>query len=276
MPAYKVVALHDRQQLADFLLPSAELHLYALGDLDDFFWPYTNWYGLLEDDQLCELVLCYMGAPGSLVMHALTGYSPQRMGILLQGLLHVLAPRLYTHLSPGVLPALSIAYHSKPHGQYDKMALRDQSLLGAFDTRQVQRLSPAELGEVQAFYDASYPGNWFDGRMLETGQYYGLRVDGSLVCAAGVHVYSPSYRVAALGNITTRPDMRGRGLARLVTARLCRELLNSVNTIGLNVRSDNSAALACYTALGFRQVAVYEEYDLIRQERQALQTTPAE
>ncbi len=261
---YKIVCLHDRVQLADFLLPRADLHLYALGDLDDFFWPYTSWYGLLEGQQLHELLLCYMGTPGSLVVHALTGESTERMAMLLRGLKHVLPMRLYTHLSQGLLPILSEIYHTEPYGQYDKMTLLDQRLLNGFDSTAVQRLDSTELAEVQAFYDTSYPGNWFDGRMLETGHYYGLRFDGALVCTAGVHVYSPSYRVAALGNITTRPDMRGRGLARLVTAHLCQELLKSVDIIGLNVRSDNAAARACYHALGFQRVAVYEEYDLIR------------
>lgn len=260
----RIVCLHDRRQLADFLLPRADLHLYALGDLDDFFWPYTSCYGLIDGEQLCEIVLCYMGAPGSLVVHALTSTSTAHMLSLLGGLQHLLPVRLYTHLSPGLLPALGEVYHSQPHGEYDKMTLIDRSLLGHFDTSAVQGLSTADLAEVQHFYDTSYPGNWFDGRMLETGQYYGLRIDGALVCTAGIHIYSPSYRVAALGNITTRPDMRGRGFARQVSAHLCKELGKSVDIIGLNVRSDNGAARACYSALGFRRVAMYEEHDLVR------------
>jgi ribosomal protein S18 acetylase RimI-like enzyme len=45
----------------------------------------------------------------------------------------------------------------------------------------------------------------------------------------------------------------------LATARLCRELLATVDQIGLNVRADNAAAIACYPRLGFARGASYEE-----------------
>jgi ribosomal protein S18 acetylase RimI-like enzyme len=80
-----------------------------------------------------------------------------------------------------------------------------------------------------------------------------------------VHVYSARYRVAALGNITTHPGLRGRGLATAASARLCRELVQAgVDCIGLNVKADNTAALSCYRKLGFERVAEYGEYTLER------------
>jgi predicted GNAT family acetyltransferase len=97
--------------------------------------------------------------------------------------------------------------------------------------------------------------------MLQTGFYYGVRRGPDLVSVAGVHVYSRPYQVAALGNITTRPDARGRGLATAATARLCQELLRAgVEHVGLNVKADNRAAIACYEKLGFERVAGYGEY----------------
>jgi predicted GNAT family acetyltransferase len=102
--------------------------------------------------------------------------------------------------------------------------------------------------------------------MLETGLYQGIRRGGCLVSVAGVHVYSPRYRVAALGNITTHPDWRGRGLATLVSAKLCETLSKGgIEHIGLNVKADNVAALTCYERLGFRWAADYGEYTLERQ-----------
>jgi predicted GNAT family acetyltransferase len=126
------------------------------------------------------------------------------------------------------------------------------------------RLSRTDLAEVTEFYQRSYPGNWFDPRMLETGQYFGLREQGALVSVAGVHVYSPQYRVAALGNIATLPDCRGQGFARRVTAAVCRSLLSSVDYIGLNVKADNSPAIRCYQRLGFETVTSYGEFALRR------------
>lgn len=37
-------SVHDRGVLAKLLRRDPQLHAYALGDLDDFFWPYTTWY----------------------------------------------------------------------------------------------------------------------------------------------------------------------------------------------------------------------------------------
>ena len=97
-----------------------------------------------------------------------------------------------------------------------------------------------------------------------------IRIDGEgdfnqgeeLMSVAGVHVFSRRYRVAALGNIATHPQARGKGLARVVTAKLCQELRGEADHIGLNVKDDNAGAIACYERLGFERCAVYGEYTL--------------
>jgi ribosomal protein S18 acetylase RimI-like enzyme len=48
-----------------------------------------------------------------------------------------------------------------------------------------------------------------------------------------------------------------------VTARICRSLRAEVDHVGLNVRADNRAAIACYERLGFAPVAPYEEHLVI-------------
>jgi len=65
--------------------------------------------------------------------------------------------------------------------------------------------------------------------------------------------------VAAIGNVATSPLHRGKGLARAVCARVCAELRDDVDHIGLNVDQDNHAALKCYQSLGFERVSSYEE-----------------
>jgi predicted GNAT family acetyltransferase len=118
------------------------------------------------------------------------------------------------------------------------------------------------LDDLLRLYDESYPGNWFDPRMLQTRQYFGLRVNCRLVSVAGVHAYSQAYRVAAIGNVVTHPAHRNKGYAKLVTARLCQSLLEKVNHVGLNVKADNAAAIACYRGLGFEIVAPYGEFTI--------------
>jgi ribosomal protein S18 acetylase RimI-like enzyme len=89
----------------------------------------------------------------------------------------------------------------------------------------------------------------------------GIRQGQAIVSAAGVHVYSARYRVAALGNITTHPSVRRRGLSRIVCAHLCQALLQrGVEHIGLTVKADNASAIALYTSLGFEPVAEFGAY----------------
>ena len=54
------------------------------------------------------------------------------------------------------------------------------------------------------------------------------------------------------GNVFTHRDMRGRGLAKAVTSAVTAELLETVDTVVLNVRVDNVPALAAYRALGYQ------------------------
>jgi predicted GNAT family acetyltransferase len=96
--------------------------------------------------------------------------------------------------------------------------------------------------------------------MLDTHQYFGIRSGGQLVSAGGIHVYSPVYGVAALGNIATHPTHRGKGYGKAVTARVCQSVAKAVKEIGLNVKADNQPAITCYERLGFKTIAVYGEF----------------
>jgi ribosomal protein S18 acetylase RimI-like enzyme len=146
----------------------------------------------------------------------------------------------------------------EPSGLHLKMALTDPSRLGAAPADAVL-LSRADLPELLELYAAAYSGNWFDPRMIETGHYVGIRQGGALVAVAGVHVWSPVYRVAALGNVTTRPELRGRGIGTAAVTALCRRLAATVDHIGLNVKADNAAAISLYAGLGFTVVGEYHE-----------------
>jgi RimJ/RimL family protein N-acetyltransferase len=251
------IMLHDKATIETVLRRQPFLHIYGLGDLDDFFWPYTTWYGWPAGSQPTEIALLYTGAPLPVLL-ALSE-TPAELARLVQAILHLLPARLYSHLSADLATTFQGTYQVEPHGRYAKMALTDPARVRQVDTAGVVQLGPAQLAELQALYQASYPGNWFDPRMLETGCYYGWRVAGQLVAVAGIHVYSPAYRVAALGNVTTHPTWRGQGLATKVVAKLGQTLLTHIDYIGLNVNLDNVAAIRCYERLGFERIATYEE-----------------
>ena len=142
------------------------------------------------------------------------------------------------------------------------MALTKESLPSRIDTSRVIALSVSDLSEIVKLLKAAYPENWFDSRLLDTNQYYGIRESGTLVSVAGVHVYSRRYRVAALGSIATHPEHRGKGYGTTVTARVCKSLLREINHMGLNVKADNTSAIRCYEKLGFEAIDSYGEYDV--------------
>jgi ribosomal protein S18 acetylase RimI-like enzyme len=254
------VSLHDKAEIVTFLRKKPWLHLYHLGDLDDFFWPYTMWYGSKRDGEIEQLVLLYTGLDDPVILAI--SEEAEAMCSLLKSIMHLLPRRIYSHLSEGVAEAFADDYHIEPNGQYYKMLLTDPAQLDTVDTSSVVGVSTADQAGIEQLFADSYPGNWFDPRMLETGQYYGVRQGDQWTSVGGVHVYSPEYRVAALGNVTTHPDSRGQGLATATCAKLCQELQATTDYIGLNVNQSNTSAIHCYQRLGFEQKAVYGEYML--------------
>jgi ribosomal protein S18 acetylase RimI-like enzyme len=239
-------SVHDRAELAALLRKDTALHAYELGDLDDFFWPWTTWYAAGE-----ALALIYHAQP----VPTLLALGPHTPGLLAE-LVPLLPRTFHAHLSPGAGAALAPAYtRAGDGGPHHKMALTGAPAGPA----EGEPLTAADLAELTDLYARSYPGNWFDDRMLATGQYVGIRRAGRLVAVAGVHVWSPAYRVSAIGNVTTDAAHRGQGLAQRVTAALCHRLRETTDVITLNVKADNAAALAAYHRIGFAVIGDYEE-----------------
>jgi ribosomal protein S18 acetylase RimI-like enzyme len=258
----RILRLHDRTAIEAVLRRDVYLHLYALGDLDPAFWPHTTWYGLADGDGVQAVILLY-GATDPPTLLALSPPPADALAALLERVRPLLPPRMYAHVTPAALPALAAAYRVESRGPHLKMALVDPARL-AVDPSAAAPLTAADEPELRTFYAASYPGAWFEPRMLAAGFIHGIRVDGALASVAGAHVFSPRYRVAAVGGIATHPAHRNRGLAAAVTASLCAALVPHVAHLGMNVRADNAPAVACYTRLGFRPAAEYEECLLTR------------
>ena len=59
----RVICLHDKTTIERVLRQNVYLHLYSIGDLDDFFWPYTTWYGAEGASESRSLALLYVGQP---------------------------------------------------------------------------------------------------------------------------------------------------------------------------------------------------------------------
>lgn len=262
MAALVFQSIHQRDRLQAFLRQDPYLHLYCLGDLEEFYFRHTVWYGKVESGGNLEaLVMGYFSSHPVFLAYASSGQE-QTMKELLNELKPFFPRNFYLHVTNGLGDCLLPDYQIEHAQMLCRMALRQPALLDEV-TEEGERLQPRDLEEVSTFYGEAYPGNWFEARMLECGQYFGIRREGRLAAVAGVHVYSPSQRVAALGNIATHPRWRGQGLSTAVTAKLCRSLLETTDVVGLNVLTDNEAAIRCYRKLGFESHAVYEELKVV-------------
>lgn len=234
------------------------MHLMELGDLDDLLWPHTSWYTVSEDG---PVALLYSVGDVPTLLGFARAEQAAALEDLAEALLPVLPRRFFGHLTGNAGKVLESAYAVEPHGTLLRMTLTEPGLADRYPAGP-WRLAPLgrdDLPELLELFAQAYPGNWFDPRMLDTGQYVGARQAGQLVAVAGVHVYSAAYRVAAIGNVTTHPDVRGQGAGGACVAELCRQLGKSVEHIGLNVRADNATAVGLYRRLGFSEVAEFTE-----------------
>ncbi len=252
--------IHNRETIEKYLRENEALNVYCIGDLDRLFRPFTIWYGLRgENEKLRSLAMLYTGGEMPALM-AYRAYEGEALTELVCGISKILPAKFYSHLCETSEAALAKRFKLEPHGRHLKMYLNDPSKIRGKADSCVRRLCVADLENLLELYRESYPGNWFDPATLATGEYFGAFAGGDIVCAAGVHVFSEKYGAAALGNITTRPNYRGKGLAGMVTAALCRSLLKKTCLIGLNVDSKNEAAISCYRKLGFAVAGEYGEF----------------
>ena len=221
---------------------------YALCDLSLDVWPKTQWFGpdltlVLHDYGTC--ILFAMGT-GSLA-EALTAVTwPCHIQVQQEA---------FDWLASG----LTIS-HDREMWRMLK-AEEPKAAVGAF-SQVVRRLEPADVPALQALYaDGEASGeapDFFMPQTVNDGAYCGVFEGQELVAAAGTHVLSRDEGAAAIGNVYTRRDRRGRGLARAGTAGVL-ERLDGVATVALNVRTDNAVALRVYESLGFRRHCRFHE-----------------
>jgi ribosomal protein S18 acetylase RimI-like enzyme len=164
-------------------------------------------------------------------------------------------PQIYLHVRPEVLPLVGELYDLPSPSPMMRMLFQGNAARGSSQPG-VTRLGAPDLARLEELYADGHarsegPG-FFSPDMLARGVYFGMR-DGDGLCAvAGTHLLAPAARAAAIGNIYTRFDCRGRGFGAATTAAVVEALAASgMTTIGLSVREDNTAAIRVYERLGF-------------------------
>lgn len=252
----------DKEILETFFRKNTALNIYAIGDLDEFFFEYTDFYALISDEEICQVVFVYRGSELAVLQGICADDEREELKELVSEIIPALPEKFYSHLTPGIEEVFKEKYSMKSYGKYFKMSLlkKNFNYIPADETEIIKRITPDKFESLNEFYDRAYPGNWKDERMYETGKYFGYFNGEKIIGVAGIHVYSSLFRVAALGNITTDPDYRGQSVCKKVTSVLCRDLFETTDIIGLNVQKDNASAISCYKSLGFEISGNFEEF----------------
>lgn len=265
---------------------------YMLGDLDPIYAPFCAWWiasdgtaaghGEVARPRSDVAVLqVYTGLSAPVV---LTHGTAAGISAILATFINELPQRAHVHMPPDHLAVLDQHFTLERLRPMVRMGMR-ASLLQAPDLAApsagqapepgaesqlpgygpVERLSHRDTGDIIEL-SQHYPDSFFEPHQLSSGHYYGIRTEtGTLVAVAGVHIVSRTDRLAALGNIVTHPDHRGRGISTRTTAHLCRELAREgIELFALNVERRNTSAMRVYEKLGFVDHCTYVEAFLTR------------
>ena len=249
--------IKDKDSLYNRFVKNIFLFAYHIGDLDDFYFSDCKWFGLVENEHVVEVALLYTGLK---VPTLLIFGSSEKVPYLVRQIIGELPDSFYCHYQGDIHEIFESRYQMTFLGTHLKMKFQGKLIkLSIIDTSEVIHLTEDDEENLLSLYKESYPEGYFVPYMLKSGKYYGIKVGNKIVSVAGVHVFSPLYDIAVLGNITTHPNFRGRGLAKKCTSQLLKSFDGEVDKIGLNVKKDNTVALQLYENLGFKVHATYKE-----------------
>jgi ribosomal protein S18 acetylase RimI-like enzyme len=244
-------AIADRAALRAFLESDRLYAAYAICDLEDYEWARSRWGAAYAGNRLIAVVLEY------------AGFSPQPLFVMgrsdgVEAILRdVIRPRAaYLAARPEQLPAVETLYRVDPGVPMVRMWV-DRTRFRPYPA-DVRRLFPAEIGELNRLYGLGF-ASWLPSSAVANGVYFGMKVGGRLVSAAGTHVVSATARLGVVGNVLTHTDYRGRGYATAVTGAVTAELLRYCDQVVLNVRTDNPPAINAYRRLGYQEHCQFEE-----------------
>jgi len=228
--------LTNKNQIRAILRSDPRWCVYALGDLSSRMFPKCQWF----TPDLTLVLHDY----GTSILFA------HGTGSIREALEHVSWP---VHLQVQQEALDEVARHANVANvkQMIRMAWTGGSTRL---TDRVTRLGAADVPALERLYaDGESTGespDFFYGSMVTDGVFFGVYKGEELIAAAGTHLVAREENAAAIGNVFVRSDRRGRGLGRAVTAAVLHELAG-IQTIGLNVRADNEAAIRVYESLGF-------------------------
>ena len=236
---------------------------YAIGDLDPARLPDCSWHAPAADPD--TLVLLYSAFLPPIL------FATGDPALLPEVFAEIESPIVSLHLLPDAIDALEPAYRATDTKSMWRMSVSAASFrLAAGDDAAALDFSHADA-VAALFADAGEGGEappFYQPSMLADGSFRGIWEGADLVAVAGTHLFSPTLGVCTIGNVYTRRDRRGRGLAARVTAAVVQHALAAaIPTIVLNVSQANDAARRVYERLGFRIHCAFVEGEAVSTRR---------
>jgi ribosomal protein S18 acetylase RimI-like enzyme len=280
MAAFPVAQLRarsvsDRDEIAAYLRTDRRYAAYAIGDLDSPARGRCSW-GIAYDGD---------GLPTALAMHH-DGLVPQPLFLMGDPdgcraiLASVIKPRdAFFQATEELDLAAAELYELERATLLLRMVVDAQTFVPTAGA--AQRLTVDDIDDLNRLYQLGFRAG-FAQAILDDAVYYGIRIRGRLVSAAGTHVINRDEGIAVVGNVMTHADYRGHGFARMVTGAVTADLLDQVPDVALNVHADNGPAIAAYSRLGYREYARLTErlgrrrsggWGLMRPLREAMRIT---
>lgn len=255
---YLVRPTRDKDELRSLLEQQRFYAAYAIGQLQQRLFERSTWW-------------LSRGAGGqALLLHSAGGLGN---ALFAQGTVDALEAALRLHRGPRYtfltcelhhLDTVRTHYDLPDHNAVLRMAVSRDSFRDA--PGETQRLRGRDVREINRLYRADGTPAFYTAQNIDDAIYFGAVEGGRLVGVAGTHVISYHDSIAVAGNVFVHPKYRGRGLSRLVTGAVTRELLKGCRDVVLSVDPLNTPAVRSYQRLGYREVGRLIEGAATRQD----------
>jgi ribosomal protein S18 acetylase RimI-like enzyme len=237
----------DKRLLRRIFQTDPIAHLYQWGDLGEPMFSQSRWFVAGEPPEALMLIYSGLAVPAVLA----TG-SGQGIEALLERFRPEVPARFFTKTTASETPLFEARFRLREPLAVTVMGLEKFAAYPQPPRTMMRTLTPDHPVDSLLKLYQHYPGNYFEPSHLKSGLYVGAWLNGILAAVAGTHAYAPEEGVAALGNIVTGTDHRGRGLCPATMSFLIRELRKQgIRHIGLHVESTNAPAIAAYRKVGF-------------------------
>ena len=252
--------LTDPAAVRRILQTDSRWAVYALGDLAPHRFAHSTWLHVPGDEPALVLLYREFSTPVLVAVGRPAAVRP-----LLD---EVHEESMFLHVQPGIVDLLRPRYRMDHENAMWRMIL-DPTRFPSGGAEGVVPLGMDDLTALQRLYADGEPAgevpHFFFPSMLEDHAFFGIWEGSDLITAGGTHLVEPAEGIAAIGNIYTRRDRRGRGLATRVTHAITAELLRrGLPIIALNVVQGNAPAVHVYEKLGFARYCPFVEAEAIQ------------